>query len=612
MRPLPRSAAAGSHRAPWRRPGAAGIVLLALLVSACARPGNDPEALAEVIGRVLTIPEVEARLRSEAAGNPEERGSSQGIDWPGRYREAAEALALEHLLLADLQETSDGSGEALVRELGGEYPRLVCDTVLELYLPQLLGPEVAGSPGPAGALQPSEEEIDAFHEAHREAFERPEQRLAWHLFLRFENHGGEEATLAQLEELKQRAEGGESFRSLARAHSDSENRKLGGHLGWVVRGSLPPDLEEVVFSLATSGTSGPLPTADGAFLVHVSDMVPGVNVSETEARRASAGRLRELALLDYLEQLASEVPRENDWLLLGEAEIPENLARSNPGQEILRVGEVRLTAADLFELLESIPARAIELGTAEERIRETYRLQAARLLLCRQALDGAFFDDPARREVLDDNVFRLGRARLLDLRLEQRIGQRIDRDPEALERFYADNRHLYQSPLRLLVRGLALAPEPRPDLAMARLRQIRDSLERGALDLDGAIAKLRSDGFETQSIEERWLDPPALSTLAPKIRAYLTQLSDTGYTVPFHQNGLLQLLQVAERQEPSPLPFADARERVRRGYYQRHRQRLFRELESDLLEKAGFRFHAESLRLHLDTLGLGASAGSDA
>ena len=230
----------------------------------------------------------------------------------------------------------------------------------------------------------------------------------------------------------------------ARNDSNSENRQLGGHLGWVEPSKLPAALEEVVFSLPTSGTSEPLPTAGGAFLVHVSDVILGVEVSKAEARRASVARLRELAL----------------------------------------------------------------------------------------------------------------------------------------------------------------EPEPSLEAAEAQLRELREALVAARLDLDGAVQELRGRGFETEAVEARWLDPVALRALEPKVRAYLTQLADTGHTVPFHLNGVLQLLHVAERREPSPLPFADVRERVVQDYYQRHRQRLYQELASELLDEAGFLFYEELLRRHLDSLGV--------
>ncbi|MDA8018990.1 MAG: peptidyl-prolyl cis-trans isomerase [Thermoanaerobaculia bacterium] len=561
---------------------------LAIACSFVACQGQPPavDEIASYRGSSVTVSEIEARLRAQSP-DPEQ-GAAAG--WSDRYLQAAEEFVVERWLVRDLGSPTKEDFEPILRkELGEDFPRLRCEAAMEVLASDL----------PLEGVQPTEADVRAYYGEHPERFERPEQRLVWHLFLR--DQDGETEVLTRLYELKARVEAGQAFRQLAREYSDSENRSLGGHLGWMVRGRLPPDLDDVVFALPAGGTSQPLSTDGGAFLVHVSDVLPGVSLSFDDARDLIAFRLSEMAVLERLEEPAADVELNDEALILEDESLLELLPSASPETEILRVGEVVWRSSHLREQLEKRQTRGLELRTPEDSLLETYRLLLARTRLCRQFLERAPEDMEAQQRFLAALTQR-GQRELLERRLRREIWHEIDSEPEELRRFFRDNQQLFTSPLKLLVESLSLEIGADADASMRSLRELRSELIAGRLSLDEAAS---TPGAEHTAA--RWIGPRALAGMEPKIRAYLSQLEGTGYTVPFQLDGKLHLLHVVERQEPEPLPFDAVETQVRTEYVRRHEQRLFANVKEELLHQARFRFHPEVLERHLSSLGLGAA-----
>jgi len=70
--------------------------------------------------------------------------------------------------------------------------------------------------------------------------------------------------------LADRVRAGEDFSHVARQESDDLlTRAEGGEVGWVGRGTLPPELEEIVFTMQPSEIRGPVYTDRGAYLVEL-------------------------------------------------------------------------------------------------------------------------------------------------------------------------------------------------------------------------------------------------------------------------------------------------------------------------------------------------------
>lgn len=94
-----------------------------------------------------------------------------------------------------------------------------------------------------------------------------------HILLRPDELTSEEEVQSRLSQLWQRIDGGEDFATLARSHSqDSVSAANGGDLGWVSRGDMVPQFEEVVFDLRAGELSRPFKTRFGWHLAQIMDM----------------------------------------------------------------------------------------------------------------------------------------------------------------------------------------------------------------------------------------------------------------------------------------------------------------------------------------------------
>ena len=73
-----------------------------------------------------------------------------------------------------------------------------------------------------------------------------------------------------MEDLRTRAEAGIDFSQLARDNSDAPEAKVGGDIGWVVKGQLGSDQETAIFGTAVGQISQVVTvTNDGTYLFKV-------------------------------------------------------------------------------------------------------------------------------------------------------------------------------------------------------------------------------------------------------------------------------------------------------------------------------------------------------
>jgi hypothetical protein len=81
--------------------------------------------------------------------------------------------------------------------------------------------------------------------------------------------GAEEA-----DSVRRRLAAGEDFIELSRDASRAPNAAEGGEIGFLVQGTLPPELDQVVFALKTGEISQPVPGPSGFHIFQVLEFVP--------------------------------------------------------------------------------------------------------------------------------------------------------------------------------------------------------------------------------------------------------------------------------------------------------------------------------------------------
>ena len=129
------------------------------------------------------------------------------------------------------------------------------------------------------SMDPSDEEIGKFYEAHSDNFKEPEQVHVRHLLIKFDpslkkgssRDRAETRAQSLIQTVQQELKKGSSLEDLASKYSEDEGTKdKGGDLGFFVRGNLKEkNFEKAVFSGKESAVVGPVQTSLGYHFIQV-------------------------------------------------------------------------------------------------------------------------------------------------------------------------------------------------------------------------------------------------------------------------------------------------------------------------------------------------------
>lgn len=149
----------------------------------------------------------------------------------------------------------------------------------------------------AGPIEPTDQELSAYLEEHREEYDTPEQVHARHILIRVPENASE-AEIAQakkqIEAIKQEIENGADFAELAKQYSqDPGSAPTGGDLGFFERGQMVQEFEEAAFALEPGQVSDPVRTQFGFHLIKVEEKKP--------AEHPDLAQIRDRVLHDYIE-----------------------------------------------------------------------------------------------------------------------------------------------------------------------------------------------------------------------------------------------------------------------------------------------------------------------
>ncbi len=134
----------------------------------------------------------------------------------------------------------------------------------------------------SGVPEPSEDEVSAFYEAHKEEYVEPEQVLCQHILVKSEEGDLPEAKSAAFEkirEIRERILGGADFSKEAKAHSDCPSGKEGGSLGWFSRGMMVPEFDKCAFEMGKGEVSDIVTTQFGYHIIYKADAKGGAKLT---------------------------------------------------------------------------------------------------------------------------------------------------------------------------------------------------------------------------------------------------------------------------------------------------------------------------------------------
>jgi parvulin-like peptidyl-prolyl isomerase len=249
---------------------------LALLVAggalSCAK---NQDALARVGGTWLELQPFQEFV-----------GEVTGEIWQGANTRVAERLLDQYM---DQQVVIEAARQRRVASGAAEGP--VSPAEVRRLLDELCGP----APGPAAAELETEV-------ARRMKRTRPVRAHVRQLLV----DSPEDAQAA-----RERLDAGEDFVEISREVSRAPNASEGGELGFLEQGSLPPEIDEVIFSLAAGEISDPVQGPSGYHVFQVLELAaagpPDRQSIEAAVRIELTQRAARTHERDCVHRLASEV-----------------------------------------------------------------------------------------------------------------------------------------------------------------------------------------------------------------------------------------------------------------------------------------------------------------
>jgi parvulin-like peptidyl-prolyl isomerase len=160
----------------------------------------------------------------------------------------------------------------------------------------------------AAAPEPSEREIAEYYEQNKEQFESGEQVRVAHI-VKYVNWQTDETTASEtVTRAREEIEQGAPFEAVVDKYTDCADS--GGDLGYVMRGQMVEEFEDVVFNLNPGQVSGVFRSRFGFHVAKVYDRKPPTIAELKDVKKQIAETLREQkreqALGEHLDRLRSK------------------------------------------------------------------------------------------------------------------------------------------------------------------------------------------------------------------------------------------------------------------------------------------------------------------
>lgn len=240
-----------------------GVVIIWLLPSSLIWAQTSADTvLARVGTEKIYLSQFQQRLQSKGISS-----NSQSLILPAK--QAALDDMIDELLIEKRASNYNFKSEPELQSRIGQYRNQL---VLGLLRKKLV----------SDAVTVSDSEIVAYYQANREAgYKIPEAVKFRQIFISFESSDLKDKTKdskkfdrearAKSKEILRRLKNGADFGPLAKTFSNHKSAKEGGEMGFVPRGELPPELEEVLYSSSPGLIEKPIKSSYGYHIVEIQD-----------------------------------------------------------------------------------------------------------------------------------------------------------------------------------------------------------------------------------------------------------------------------------------------------------------------------------------------------
>lgn len=125
-----------------------------------------------------------------------------------------------------------------------------------------------------------DKEIEAYYETNKEKYQREEKVRIRQIFFTVRDGLQKNEVEAKAEEVFQRIKNGEDFAKLASEYSEDVSKEFGGDIGYVTRGSVLKEIEDVAFVLKIGEVSKPFWSPKGIHIIKLEDRKEGSSIEK--------------------------------------------------------------------------------------------------------------------------------------------------------------------------------------------------------------------------------------------------------------------------------------------------------------------------------------------
>jgi len=155
---------------------------------------------------------------------------------------------------------------------------------------------------------PSQEAVLQYYEKNKEQLKSPEQIRVGHIVKNINWQTDEEAAQNVMRKALEELKKGAVFETLAQKYSDCPEN--GGDLGYITRGQMVEEFEDVVFNLGVGQASGIFRTRFGFHITKIYDRkppaLPGLKEVKEQIVNALTEKMKSKAIDDFIDRLKSK------------------------------------------------------------------------------------------------------------------------------------------------------------------------------------------------------------------------------------------------------------------------------------------------------------------
>lgn len=453
-------------------------------------------------------------------------------------------------------------------------------------------------------LDLSDEAIRQYYDQHIYELGNPDQIRLRHIFRRVDADAPASVwatTRAEMEELLSKLKADSNFGDIARTESDSETAPRHGLIGRLDRGTLDPELEEIVWNLEDGELSEVIETPVGFHIFKLDNHIPAARVDFDEARGRLARRMKN----EHRERQFSE-----QFARLQE----ESGAVFRP--ELIESEDEVDPSTPVFELDDHV----IRLADVTNYVNRTGFVELRRLpplLWLENAARNRLFAWKAEKENLDekDEVARQMKSAatkekvqmVIDNRLQPRIVE-LEANGE-LRKHYDEHYLRFQTPMlhRFRIITVNFDRFAKPYDAYEFADDLAGQIRAGKIDMADAARRYSDDPSASAGGDLGWLRFDAFGTwFGPRVQNAVAGVGPGVVTDPllmeyydqsqlgYDRTGYV-LVRLENVKEPEIRPYEEVRQQVQQRYIDRHRRQLEETIRETVLEE----IHAEIIEENL-------------